>query len=350
GGITPKQLLYLRSKLKININLDTAHLVLDLEKMFPAWSHFKINQYITKFFKHHHEYITQLHLTQTKVGDQHRPINENGIVSCNKDILRLTKKYKEHGHSFLIMVESEIADKDKEYVRDALNDIQYFGYGNAVVNIILGWPLAGKSTASQILKGMIGPVTSSDTERLFYQEAISQNQVVPEEKKERVYEELLDRLSWSIQKGNPHSNIEATFALKSRRKKLFKILSKYDVKDIYIWNFERNEEDTKKRLAERAVNKQKLEKIGKEYPENVLYNYGIYLTFMEEGKGSEKPTIFSRKEIPGKLKSKTHVVNYNTSDNVIKFFNPNEVTSKGIHLFKEYIAKNDHNDLKVVSY
>ncbi|MFC1670856.1 hypothetical protein ACFL20_10730, partial [Spirochaetota bacterium] len=336
GGILPKQLIDLENTTGVSINLDTAHLVLDLEVMQPECSHFKINQQVTKFFKNNYKRINQLHLTQTKLGDQHLPINEDGIVSCNKDILRLIQKFKNAGQSFLTMIESEITSKDREYVKQAVSDVQYFGYGNAVVNIIMGWPLGGKSTGSEVLQGLIGPVVRSDKERLYYHEAISQKEVVPENKKNRVYSELLDRLTWNIKKGNPESNIEATFTLKSRRDKLFNILTEASFKDLYLWCFTLEEDDVRQRIQIREAQRDSFIKEGKEYPENILVDYEIYNKFINDNELGEKHTRFEVSEIPQKLEGKAHIALYNTSQQSITMYNADDTLRKGVRMLCDY--------------
>ena len=339
GGITPEQLLELHDKYNTNINLDTAHMVLDLKALHHELSHFTINDQITKFFKKNHSFITQLHLNQTKIGDQHLPINEDGIVTCNKDILRLINKYKESGQTFLAMIESRITDKDLIYIKHAISEVEYFGYGNAVANIVMGWPLSGKTTGSKVLHNMIGKVLASDEMRLFYVEAMSQEHVVPEEEKNRVYNDLLDRLGLMLKKGNPESNIEATFSLKSRRDRLFNILNKHLLKDVYIWNFTRNEDDTKKRIEKRAREKKKIEDNGEKYPENILADYNIYKEFMLKDTDNEKPTVFSIDEIPADLMPHVHVLTYNTSTQEMTKHNPDETLEKCAKLLAESAKK-----------
>ncbi len=336
GGIMPKHLVELRREYGTMINLDTAHLVLDLEVMNPEMSYFNLNQVVTKFFKEHNDDIKQLHLTQTKLGDQHRPINEEGIVSCNHDILRLIQKYTNSGKSFLTMIESEITSKDWEFVKKAVSDVQYYGYGNAIVNVFMGWPLSGKSSGSQTLESHIGPVISSDQERIYYREAISQNEVVPEKNKNRVYSELFDRLYWKISKGNPSSNIEATFTLKSRREKLFKILQKSYFADAYFWYFLRTEDDVKKRFRLREEMREQYKREGKEFPANILVDYEIYKNFMTDTGPDEKPTIFDVNEIPLDLKDKVHILIYDTSGQIITLYNADEYLREGSRMLTDH--------------
>lgn len=349
GGITPRQLVDLHKKYNININLDTAHLLLDFQILYPNLSFHKLNEMVIDFFKKHHKFISQLHLNQTVVGDQHLPINENGIVSCNKDILRLINKFhNEEKKDFLVMIESQISDKDKEFVNEALSRIEYFGYGNAVVNIIMGWPLAGKTTGSSILSKIIGEVQSSDDIRIFYKSAMSQDHVVPEKEKDRVYNELLDGLSLLLKKGNPNSNIEATFTLKSRRDRLFKILCKHLLKDVYIWNFIRNEGDSKKRIEIRAGMKKETEKKGEKFPENILADYSIYKKFMNNNSLEEKPSLFSIDEIPNEIAGQVHVMTYDTSSQEMTLLNPDKALEKGAALLSKHAKSLGFGKIKII--
>lgn len=345
GGITRANLIDLHMKYGTNINLDTAHLFLDLDAMYhDTMSNVKKDEATTIFFKENRNFIPQLHLTQFNKGDEHLPINEKGRLNCNKDILRIIQNdYETSGKDYLVMIESEIVDKDKEYVRNAISDVQYFGFGNAVVNVFMGAPASGKTKGAKALRRLVGKTTSSDAERKFYDEAMSQDYVVSEKYKDRVYNELFDGLSSKIKHGNPGSNIEATFNFKSRRARLYDLLMKYPTKDIYFWNFIRSEKDCKKRLEDRAKEKARAEATGKKFPENVLYSYSIYKGFTNKKNGDERPSVFSMNEVPTILRDRIHVVNYDTSKQVISVDNPDNKTKKGVEKLVKYANKHGHS-------
>ena len=233
------------------------------------------------------------------------------------------------------MVETEITSKNWEYVKKTVSDVEYFGHGKAVVNVVMGWPLSGKTTGSKVLKSLIGPVISSDRERIYYKEAISQNEALPEKNKNRVYSELLDRLYWKISKGSPSSNIEATFTLKSRREKLFSILSQAAFADAYFWCFLRTEEDVEKRIKLREAEKERCIKRGEAFPANILVDYGIYREFMAGAGDDEKPSLFDAGEVPNALKNKVHILVYDTSRQDIRLYNPDGFLRDGARMLSE---------------
>lgn len=344
GGITIEQLVDLHQKHSVNVNLDTAHLFLDLDLLHPELSYFHINQKVADFFREHRDFIPQLHLTQTSGGDAHDPISERGMLTwCNEEILRLMQDDFEEGKTFLAMVEATRTDRDRAYVKKVVKEdrenIHYSGQGEAVVNIFMGYPVSGKSQAAKTLEEVIGPIVCSDEERIFHNRALSQDKVIPVSAKDRVYQELYDRLAWRVRRGH-QSNVEASFRLRSRRDSLYQLLTENQAKDIYLWNFTRSEEDCQKRLDARVDSEEK-------FPPTVLVSHEIYQQFMYPSNGEEKPSHFNTQEVPEELRTNVHVVNYDTSRQEILVTNPDTRTKECVTKLVEYALREGYGSPRV---
>ncbi|MBT4935545.1 TIM barrel protein [Candidatus Woesearchaeota archaeon] len=124
GGITREQLVSLHSTHGTYINLDTAHLFLDLDTSSPGEFYQENRQAVVDFFRNRRKIIPQLHLTETHEEDQHLPIYERGILGqCNRGILQIMNEdlhLKDHKR-YLAMVESRYVPEDAEYVKEALS-------------------------------------------------------------------------------------------------------------------------------------------------------------------------------------------------------------------------------------
>ncbi len=341
GGITLDQLTYLHDKYNTNVNLDTAHIFLDLAAIHPEMSHFKKNEMITDYFRTYRSFISQLHLTQSRNGtDEHRPISENGMIGCNADILKIIQKDFEKGKLYLAMIEAEIQEKDQEFIKEAVTR-NYLGHGNSIINIFMGYPASGKSESAKTLQTLIGKTINSDEERIFYGDAMSQKDIVPETCKNKVYAELFDRLEYGIRSGYRELNIQASFSLKTRRDQLYSLLSG-STNEIFIWNFVRSEEDCRKRLDRRKKKKELEESQGNEFPPNILYDYELFTAFM-----TEEHTVFDEAEIPQALRARMHVVAYDTTKKTVKVTNPSLITKEAINLLTDNAVAKGYGHPKI---
>lgn len=336
GGVTPSQLLRLNQEHGTGINLDTAHLFLDLDMQHPEWCFARINQEIVKFFEENHHIIPQLHFTQTTAAkDAHLPIHEAGVMECNKEIIQIMQEQLERkGKTFLAMVESFLSEQDQLMVYKAAHTPRYYGEGNSEVHILMGLPTAGKSHGAITLRPLIGQTLESDKVRTLIPGTMSQTRKVSQADRKRVYDELHFRLEERIKRGYPVCSIEATYGPMSWRHELFAKLDDLPSKGVYIWNFVRSEESCESRLDQRLA--VKIER-GDQFPPNILYDKNIYrMAFRETKPGEEPATAFSSSEIAhgpwNRLRGSVHIIEYDTSAQKITVFNPDDTCQRGVEL------------------
>lgn len=332
GGITLPQLLRLNKEVGTLINYDLAHYFLDLRVLQPELTNYERNVQVVKAFKENRRIIRQLHFTQAPGWDAHQPIHKKGPLSVgNIGVLSVMQDDLANlGKDYLAMVESAYSNLDAEVVKHDLDGKTIFlGAGEATVNVIFGNSASGNSTTTSVLEDKIGRVFCSNHERVHIKGAMSPDTVVPESEKEKVYQELYARLKVGLKIGDPRTNIEATFHLRSRRDAVYQLLREHPAKEVYLWHQTCSEEDRKKRLDARARERKFVVDQKGEYPSNVLTSFDLYQQYMNPDSG-EKPTPFSPSEVPLDLRERVHVVTYDTSKSTLKIVNPDDTTRAGV--------------------
>ncbi|MBU1850376.1 MAG: TIM barrel protein [Nanoarchaeota archaeon] len=335
GGALEEQLVELHETYGTNINLDTAHYVLDLTSKDGGLNLREANKKAIAFFKKHSKYIGQVHLTQTaEKADLHKGIYETGALTCNEEIIRLISKEQKKGRSKLCMIESRADIENFYQVAKALRSNNEYEEKFLVAG--LGLPVSGKTVSLNMIKEVFGvPETlESDRIRETYDTAFSFTEVVPEINKEMVYDDMHQQAENKLKHG-VGVILDATYHLKERREQINEIINSHCVKDVYIMQLECDDDATKERLNERKKENEELTLQGKTAPKK-LSDFEIFKDLRSKAE-------------PMKLDEfkNAHILIYNTSRGVVDVYNKDFTSEVMVMKLRNDVEKQFNQELKI---
>lgn len=322
----------------IAINLDPAHLFLDLEHHGATVD--EANNYIMQYFDINRELIEVIHLTQTNSGaDMHKPLEEPGVLkACNTYIIKhLAEHHDSHNHQSM-MVEARITEGTLDEISEEMGRPPKMSKQNAqMVIATIGLPESGKTT---LLKAIIShyegvEVLSTKRIRDEYNLQMIFDAYMELEDTQQVYTTMNVRLESKLR----HSKsviVDATHHLYHRQKTLASILKDCGVQNIYLIVTNCSKETAYSRIAE---NKRIYDENGGKMPPHLsdkIVKPEIYDMIMRDYKPVE-PKMFGN-EHDNKPRN-VHVIYFNSDHNVITVQNNDATTNAIVCAIADYFKE-----------
>ncbi len=357
GGITKIQLLNLKKiygSQRLKFNLDTAHLVLDemelmkregvenIEAKLP-----EINRDVRDFFTSNTDIIKVCHLTQTALyADLHLGILEDGILSCNEEIIHLCSEQVKKGNKIYCMVESEATLEDIGIARmiidnEKIPEITKREGGKDLI-VVMGNSNTGKSsTAKTIEESLEGykRYATDDIREMYAREAFSFVNVVPEDVKEIVYDEMHRQARNRLDNGYS-AIIEGTYHIRNRRDNLKNMIEETDVNNVYIVHtICEDDKEIKKRIGKRKQTLSDSVNDGGHLPLH-LADFNIWEKVYKDNGEAVRYTEFR----------KAHIIKYDTANNNITLMNADEKSRSIAETLKKENEKKYNVNIKIIEY
>ena len=343
GGLLPNELIEINRDCNVNINMDIAHFLLDLSASKNFKSNEEMEKYTLNFIKENTKIIKNMHLTQTYENiDAHKGVYENGIISCNGEVIKFLNNQYQKGNKILSMVESKPDYRNFEFVYHTLNDDvnpkkKQIKSRSSLI-LVMGTAASGKSTIRKFLEN--DSIISIESDKVHEEILASAESLTAENFNEEVrqigYNTILHYISNFLDEGL-EVIVDATFDKKKRRKQLFDILKKRPKNDVYIIKVESNDVKTKEIDPAHSFGGAAIEKRKKEAED--ISNDGKPLPFVLRDFYIYKNLIDKYEPFDISEYSNAHFTYINTGDNTFKIYNENTKQKIMLSIIKEGYKK-----------
>lgn len=330
GGISPKDHVRIARNQGVKINLDTMHLMLDLQHLMPDSGYGSPlladqarDQRALKFYLDNKDIIANFHFTQTTKGnDLHKGIFNPGFSGINELVIKELDRELRSGKrsELLAMVESSFDIRNIIYLDSLLEGGLHLANQPDSKSTILfiGLPTTGCTESLKAYSGFwpgVNAVDSDGIKREYMQNPhgcsvpLKDNELFPLAFRRFMYEQVYYSIAASTLSEGGDFALSACFNLRDIRDKFYLLFEEQHVSDVYIVNHTTTDADVRHRLEKRRQSKN----CDGTNPTFVLSDFKIY-----EGMKKES-TEFTPAEVVNR--PNYHVIMYDTSANQMVLYN-----------------------------